>query len=105
MSIRMFTSKEVMGILDISRQTLSRWIKERKLRCFKIGRNMIFREDDIFTFIKKNRNIYENQIYDILSVSRKEAVADILSKSVKISGITTSDLIRMGREERELKIG
>lgn len=109
MSIRTITSKEVMEILNISRPTFDQWMKEKKLKGYKVGRKWLFKEDEIMDFIEKRANISDTkpdlsavaQTGDIKLAKRKAVVDKILSKSFSLKEMTTAELIRASREERE----
>jgi excisionase family DNA binding protein len=105
MSINTLTSKDVMEILGISRQTLCQWIKKRKLKGYKVGRRWIFKEDEVLSLMEDNSNPLDEKIYSDILLKRKAVVDKILSKSIKMKGLTSADLVRIGREERETKIG
>jgi len=105
MDIRTLTSKEVMEVLNISRPTFDKWMKERKLKGYKVGRKWLFKEDEIMAFIEKGANIPDTESDDAELAKRKAVVDKILSKSVKMEGMTAADLVRAGREEREVIFG
>lgn len=104
MGIHTLTSKEVIELLNISRPTFDKWIKERKLKGYKVGRKWLFKEDDIMAFIEKGVNIPDEKAKSEALIRRKAIVDRILSKSYKIEGIKTADLVRIGRKEQEAKI-
>lgn len=97
MSSRMLTSDEVMNVLNISRHTLSQWIKKRKLKGKKIGSRWTFEEGDILDL--KRSEFRPSEIYDDMLLKRNLVVKKILSKSIKIDGLTSSDLVRIAREK------
>jgi excisionase family DNA binding protein len=111
MDIRTLTSKKVMEMLNISRPTFDQWMKERKLKGYKVGHKWLFKEDEIMAFIEKGANMPEKesdlsavltaQAGDMKLAKRKAVVEKILSKNVKLEGMTTADLIRVSREEQE----
>jgi excisionase family DNA binding protein len=105
MGINTLTSKKVIEILNISRPTFDKWIKERKLKGYKVGRKWLFKEDEIMAFIEKGANIPDEKAKSGELTRRKAIVDRILSKSYKIEGIKTQGLVRAGRKEREAKIG
>lgn len=92
MSSRMLTSDEVMDVLNISRHTLSQWIKKRRLEGHKVGRRWVFDEGDVLTLKESESNSLE--IYSDILLKRKLVVDRILSKSIKMNGLTSADLVR-----------
>lgn len=57
MDERLLTAKEVATIFRMTAPTsaikILQWARAKKLRGFKIGRNILFKEADIEAFIKK----------------------------------------------------
>lgn len=49
---KMLTTKEVMQVLRIGRTTLYRYMEKGKLRAYKYGRDLRFKESDIKAFIE-----------------------------------------------------
>ena len=50
-----FTLREAAGYLEIAEITLRRWIKARKLKYKKVGRNIVFESDELKAFKKANK--------------------------------------------------
>lgn len=49
---KMLSTQQVMEFLQISRQTLYRYVKSRKLKAYRIGKQLKFKEEDVKTFIE-----------------------------------------------------
>ncbi len=54
---KLLSVNETMSILNISRQTIYRLIKQGKLLPIKIGRKTLFKEEDLKKFIEESRTI------------------------------------------------
>ncbi len=48
----MLTTRQVLEILNISRATLYRYMEQGKIRVYKYGRDLRFKESDIKAFIE-----------------------------------------------------
>jgi len=48
----MLTTRQVLEILNISRATLYRYMDQGKIRAYKYGRDLRFKEEDIKAFIE-----------------------------------------------------
>lgn len=51
---KLITSKELQDMYSLSRSTIDRWRKEG-MPSIKVGRNVRFDEDDVRTWILKNK--------------------------------------------------
>ncbi len=50
----LLTIKEISKILKISESTLYRWVHKRAIPFVKLGGKLLFSQDDIQEYIKKN---------------------------------------------------
>ncbi len=50
-----FTIKEASEYLEVAEITVRRWIKSKKIRARKVGRNIVFRADDLKRLKKQSR--------------------------------------------------
>ena len=51
---KLLTREDVMTILRISKPTLHKLMKEKKLRYVKVNRRVLFREEDLKKFINNH---------------------------------------------------
>jgi excisionase family DNA binding protein len=58
------TRNEVADFLRVDKSTVSRLAKSREISCFRIGSRLLFRHDDVISFI-------ENRIVDRMEKSRE----------------------------------
>ncbi|MFQ5712513.1 MAG: helix-turn-helix domain-containing protein [Candidatus Scalinduaceae bacterium] len=52
-----FTIKEAAEYLEVAEITVRRWVKSRKLKSRKIGRNIVFSVDALKSFKKHNKSL------------------------------------------------
>ncbi|MCR4312844.1 MAG: helix-turn-helix domain-containing protein [Candidatus Roizmanbacteria bacterium] len=52
-----FTIKEAAEYLEVAEITVRRWVKSRKLKTRKIGRNIVFSVDALKSFKKHNKSL------------------------------------------------
>mgnify|MGYP002618035893 CR=1 FL=1 len=45
---------EAARILHKSKHTIYQWVKRGEIPCYKIGKNLLFRRDELITFIGKD---------------------------------------------------
>jgi excisionase family DNA binding protein len=50
-----FTIKEASEYLEVAEITVRRWVKSGKLKATRVGRNIVFRADDLKRFKKQNK--------------------------------------------------
>ncbi|MFV1974494.1 MAG: helix-turn-helix domain-containing protein [Candidatus Scalindua sp.] len=50
-----FTIKEASEYLEVAEITVRRWIKSKKIKARKVGRNIVFRADDLKRLKKQSR--------------------------------------------------
>ncbi|MGR3304445.1 MAG: helix-turn-helix domain-containing protein [Candidatus Scalindua sp.] len=50
-----FTIKEASEYLEVAEITVRRWIKSKKIKASKVGRNIVFRVDDLKRLKKQNK--------------------------------------------------
>lgn len=60
------TLSEAAALAGVTRQTISRWIKEGKLTGEKIGREVLIRTDELYQ-LKSVDEIFVNHILDIMA--------------------------------------
>lgn len=51
-----FTIKEASEYLEVAEITVRRWIKSKKIKARKVGRNIVFRADDLKKLKKQNKS-------------------------------------------------
>ncbi len=51
---KLLTTAEVANILRISIITLYRKAKNQEIKCYKLGRKILFEEDDIERYLREN---------------------------------------------------
>lgn len=56
---KLITSQELQAVYSISRSTVDRWRKEG-LPFIKVGRGVRFDEDDVYEWIKNNKQEIKN---------------------------------------------
>ncbi len=49
--VRLVTSSELQHLLNVGRTTIHKWMREGKLRPLSIGKQLLFREDDVMEFM------------------------------------------------------
>lgn len=52
-----FTIKEAAEYLEVAEITVRRWVKSKKLKARKIGRNIVFSTDELKSFKKHNKSL------------------------------------------------
>ncbi len=52
-----FTIKEAAEYLEVAEITVRRWVKSRKLKARRVGRNIVFSVDDLKRFKKHNKSL------------------------------------------------
>ncbi|MGR3174162.1 MAG: helix-turn-helix domain-containing protein [Candidatus Scalindua sp.] len=50
-----FTIKEASEYLEVAEITVRRWVKSKKIKASKVGRNIVFRADDLKRLKKQNK--------------------------------------------------
>jgi excisionase family DNA binding protein len=50
-----FTIKEASEYLEVAEITVRRWVKSKKIKARKVGRNIVFRADDLKRLKKQSR--------------------------------------------------
>jgi excisionase family DNA binding protein len=50
-----FTIKEASEYLEVAEITVRRWVKSKKIKARRVGRNIVFNVDDLKIFKKKNK--------------------------------------------------
>ncbi len=50
-----FTIKEASEYLEVAEITVRRWVKSKKIKAKRIGRNIVFSADDLKRFKKQNK--------------------------------------------------
>ena len=50
-----FTIKEASEYLEVAEITVRRWVKSKKIKARRVGRNIVFNVDDLKMFKKKNK--------------------------------------------------
>ena len=50
-----FTIKEASEYLGVAEITVRRWVKSKKIKARRVGRNIVFNVDDLKIFKKKNK--------------------------------------------------
>ena len=52
-----FTIKEASEYLEVAEITVRRWVKSRKLKTRRVGRNIVFSVDELKKFKKHNKSL------------------------------------------------
>lgn len=55
MGERLYSTKELEGILNVSRQTVHNWVREGYLAVTKVGRTNVYKEQVVKDFMKTER--------------------------------------------------
>ena len=50
-NIKWYNKDEVSNIIGISKPTLDRWVRDNKMGSYKVGRRVLFTEDNIKAFM------------------------------------------------------
>jgi excisionase family DNA binding protein len=50
-NIKWYNKDEVSNIIGISKPTLDRWVRDNKMGSYKVGRRVLFTEDNIKVFM------------------------------------------------------
>jgi excisionase family DNA binding protein len=58
---KLLTVKQVQEVLDLSERSIFRLIKSGELKGFKVGREWRFEESDVTSFIKQQRQKFEQR--------------------------------------------
>ena len=97
MEREMYSVADIARRFGVSKRTVFNWIKAGYLEAINIssGRRPTYRipGEAVERFIKLRR-------LSKVKARTREAVERILSKSFKLEGLTTAELVRAGREER-----
>jgi len=110
-----YTVAEAAKELDVSPSTVWRWIAAKRLPAYRVGaRKIRIRKDDLATVVRPARPLEPDEPKSVTGYSsvrpseeeltrRREVVTRILAnqKGRSIAPLTTADLIRQVRDERE----
>ena len=55
MEERLLTTAEIAEYLSVTDQTVRRWVKDRELPAFKLGRELRVKESDLERFLESRR--------------------------------------------------
>ncbi|MCM8763240.1 MAG: helix-turn-helix domain-containing protein [Candidatus Omnitrophica bacterium] len=58
---KLLTLEEAAQYLDIHPGTLYRWVKEKRVPSFKVGRIWRFKKEKLEDWLKKNENMHEKK--------------------------------------------
>ena len=100
MEREMYSVADIARRFGVSRRTVFNWIKAGQLEAINIssGRRPTYRitAEAVERFIALRRSKFHGG-----SARRREVAERILSTSFKLEGLTTDQLIRMGRDEAD----
>ena len=58
MDIERYLNKdEVSEIIGISKVSLDKWVREKKMNCYKVGRRVLFSMDNVNEFMKSFKKV------------------------------------------------
>ncbi len=102
-----YTVAEAAAVLDVSPSTIWRWIKAKKLPAYRVGERAIrIKKDDLAAIIQPlraaDKAMAQAQAPTHAELARRQALVAKMRQARKdrsIAPLTSTDLVRMAREE------
>ncbi len=54
-NIEFYTSDDLCEMFKISRVTLYRWVNQKKITSYKVGKALLFKKSEVAKFIEENK--------------------------------------------------
>lgn len=89
--------KDVVDMLQVSEKTVYRWIKERKIPCYKINHQYRFNRSEINEWILSNKIELSSKLIDVSDAVRTTKFYSLLERGgiySDIPGHTVKDVLR-----------
>lgn len=73
-------TKDMLALLNIDEKTLHRWIKEKKIPCYKINHQFHFNKMEIKEWILKNKVEVSNKILELVETNTPVNLCQLIKK-------------------------
>ncbi len=100
--------RDIAELLQVSEQTVYRWIQEKKIPAYKINHQYRFNKLEINDWILKNRLAVSKRIYDFSAAGTPVSLTDLLKKGgifYDNGGSSVAEIIRNAGETLPLPPG
>jgi PTS system nitrogen regulatory IIA component len=89
--------KDIVDILQVSEKTVYRWIKDKKIPCYRINHQYRFNRTEINEWILSNKIELSSSLIHLTNPERRDSLAQLLEKGgivTNISGGTVREVLQ-----------
>jgi len=84
--------KDIVDLLHVSEKTVYRWIKDKKIPCYRINHQYRFNRAEINEWILSSKIELSSSLINLTVIRHEDTLADLLEKGGIISGVAGANV-------------